>query len=91
MKTMMKVARVDADNVNGGVILGPGASTVFVNGFKISTLGDRVDDHPSHSQPLNIVESSSDVFAQGIGVVRQGDGVNCGHKVSTGSDNVFAN
>jgi uncharacterized Zn-binding protein involved in type VI secretion len=91
MKVMMKVARVNVDNVNGGVIIGPGASTVFVNGSKVSTLGDKVDDHPNHEQPLNIVEASPNVFAEGIRVVRQGDAVNCGHTVSTGSNNVFAN
>ena len=87
---MPGISRVNVDTA-GGTITGPGASTVFVNGSKVSLLGDSVAPHgDSPHSNATMVESSSTVFASGIGVVRQGDAASCGH-TATGSSDTFAN
>ena len=86
---MPGISRVGTDTA-GGTITGAGETTVFVNGSVISILGDAVASHglPPHAAPT-MVESSSTVFAGGIGVVRLGDAASCGH-TATGSGDVFA-
>tara|TARA_R100000008_G_scaffold85631_2_gene76087 strand:+ start:2126 stop:2413 length:288 start_codon:yes stop_codon:yes gene_type:complete len=88
-KTMPGIARVGTDTA-GGMQLGGGNTTVFVNGAPAQVLGGPVAGHglPPHSSPI-MVGASSTVFAQGIPVCRQGDSASCGH-TSTGSGNVFA-
>jgi len=87
---MPGIARVGVDSA-GGTILGGGQSTVFCNGSLIAVLGDAVQGHGTgpHSSPV-MAQASTNVFAGGKGVCRQGDQASCGH-VATGSSNTFAN
>ncbi len=86
---MPGIARVFQDTA-GGLILGMGNSTVFVNGLPASVLNDSVAGHGTgtHAGPTMVV-SSGTVFCSGIGTCRQGDSASCGHS-ATGSGNVFA-
>ena len=87
---MAGASRINADSA-GSTIIGPGCSTVFVNGQPISIKGDKVTPHspintPHMSGPV-MIGSSSTVFAGGVAVVRAGDTASCGH-AATGSGNV---
>ena len=86
---MPGLARVGTDTA-GGVIQGGGQSTVFCNGSLVAVIGDLVAGHgrSPHSNPT-MVEGSSSVFAEGIGVCREGDAASCGHTAS-GSSDTFA-
>jgi uncharacterized Zn-binding protein involved in type VI secretion len=86
---MPGIAR-DGIDTAGGVIIGGGNATVFVNGALASVKGDKVASHGKgiHNSPV-MVGSSQTVFIQGIPVCRAGDNASCGH-VATGSNNVFA-
>ena len=83
---MPGISRVNVDTA-GGLIVGPGNSTVLVNGSPISIIGDAVNPPPS---PATMVQGSSTVFAGGVGVVRQADLSSLGIP-ATGSSNVNAN
>lgn len=87
---MPGIARVGVDTA-GGTILGGGQSTVFVNGSLAAVIGDAVAGHGigPHANPT-MVQGSSDVFAEGIGVCRAGDAASCGD-TATGSSDSFAN
>lgn len=63
-------------------IIGPGAPTVIAEGLPVSVLGDDVTPHgePPHAK-ARIIMSSFTVFANGRGVVRQGDLASCGDTV----------
>ena len=86
---MPAITRVQV-NTAGGPITGPGASTVFCEGQKVSLLQDKVAPHgkPPHTSPV-IVGSSSTVFANGKPVVRSGDPASCGH-TTNGASTTFA-
>ena len=83
----MSAAAIVGKSVAGGVITGPGAPTVLVNGSAVSTLGDAVTPHgdPPHAA-AKIITSSKTVFAQGKGIVRAGDKASCGHSVASGTN-----
>ena len=87
---MPGIARVGVDSA-GGIILGGGQSTVFVNGSLAAVIGDAVAGHGLgiHAGPT-MAEGSSDVFAENIGVCREGDAATCGD-TATGSSDSFAN
>ena len=87
---MPGIARVGVDTA-GGTILGGGQSTVFVNGSLAAVIGDAVQGHgPGPHGGPSMAEGSSDVFAENIGVCREGDAATCGD-VATGSSDTFAN
>ena len=87
---MPGVSRVGTD-MAGGVIGGPGAGTVRINGSACSLLGDSVTPHGvAPHAGASMAAASSTVFAEGGRVVRSGDLASCGH-AATGSSNVFAN
>lgn len=76
-------------SVAGGIIVGPGAPKVLVEGSPFSLLGDAVAGHglPPHSSPV-MVGGSGKVLAQGKPVIRDGvDSATCGH-IATGSSKV---
>lgn len=81
------VALVGVDSA-GGTITGPGASQVRINGVPVALLGDRVASHGngSHSS-ASMVEASTVVRINGVGIVRAGDAASCGH-AATGSTRV---
>ena len=74
----------------GGLIIGPGESTVLVNSMPISVLGDAITSHGEnqHLAASMLIGSPRSVLAGGVPVVRQGDPSTCGH-ISTGSGNVL--
>lgn len=74
----------------GGLIVGPGVSSVLVNGFPISVLGDAVAGHGEnqHAAASMLIGSPRSVLAGGQPVIRGGDPATCGH-ISTGSSNVL--
>ncbi len=86
---MPGVSRVGVDTA-GGTIIEVLALSVFINNANVAVLGCAVQGHglPPHDAPI-MAESSSTVFAEGIGVCRQGDNASCGHP-ATGSGDVFA-
>lgn len=87
---MPGIARVGLDTA-GGTILGGGQSTVYVNNQLAAVIGDAVAGHGigPHAGPT-MVEGSGDVFAENIGVCREGDAASCGD-TATGSTDSFAN
>ncbi|WP_294348507.1 PAAR domain-containing protein [Prosthecochloris sp.] len=86
---MPGVSRVGVDTA-GGTIIEALAPSVFINSAYVAVLGCAVQGHglPPHDSPV-MAESSSTVFAESIGVCRQGDKASCGHP-ATGSGDVFA-
>lgn len=68
------------------------ASTkVFVNNRGVHRLGDHWPQHCNNNCHQGFASSSSgSVFADGIGVCRIGDSVNCGSSMMEGSSDVFA-
>ncbi len=86
---MPGVSRVGVDTA-GGTIIEALAPSVFINNANAVVLGCAVQGHgpAPHGAPV-MAESSSTVFAEGIGVCRQGDKASCGHP-ATGSGDVFA-
>ncbi len=87
---MPGASRVNVDKA-GGTIVGNLAPTVFVNNQPIAVKGAAVEGHgrSPHSSPV-MRDSSADVFAHNIGVVRAGDTATCGD-AATGSSDVFVN
>jgi len=86
---MAKIARVKTDKAKG-VILGPGASTVFADNKKVSLLGDRVAPHGKapHTAPTLVSNGASTVLADGGIPAKQGTTATCGHTVQGGSPTV---
>ena len=86
---MPAITRVGS-NQAGGVITGPGSSTVKAEGARVSLKGDNIAAHgdPPHTAPV-MVGSSSTVYATGKPVVRSGDSASCGH-TANGASTVFA-
>ncbi len=84
-------ARVGSDLVGAGTIINTnGISTVKVGGQTPATLGDAITPHGSGSHSAaTMVEASATVFAQGIGICRQGDAASCEHTVATGDTTVL--
>lgn len=87
---MPGIARVGVDTA-GGIILGGGQNSVFVNSSLVAVIGDAVAGHGPgvHASPV-MAEGSTNVFANNIGVCREGDAASCGD-TATGSSNSFAN
>jgi uncharacterized Zn-binding protein involved in type VI secretion len=86
---MPAISRVGV-NQAGGVIVGPGASTVKAEGARVTLKGDSIAAHgkPPHAAPV-MVGASGTVFAEGKPVCREGDSATCGHN-SNGASTVFA-
>lgn len=87
-------AAVGLDTVGGGAIIGPGATTVLVNGHPVAVVGDAVAPHAPFTGLHNsatLASGSTTVFAEGKPVCRVGDLATCGHAIETGSPDVEAN
>lgn len=86
---MAGIVRNQTDSA-GGVLIGTGNTTVYVNGKTATVKGDAVTPHgyPPHAAPT-MNQASSTVFFNGIAVCRAGDTATCGHAAS-GSDTVSA-
>jgi uncharacterized Zn-binding protein involved in type VI secretion len=86
---MAGVARVKTDKAKG-VILGPGASTVFADGKKVSLIGDKIASHGKspHSAPALVSNGATTVMADGGIPSKKGSVATCGHAVTGGSGTV---
>ena len=86
---MPAISRVGV-NQAGGIITGPGASTVKAEGARVTLKGDSIAAHGKspHTAPV-MVGASGTVFAEGKPVCRAGDAATCGHN-SNGASTVFA-
>jgi uncharacterized Zn-binding protein involved in type VI secretion len=86
---MTSVARVG--DVCGGILLS-GSPNVSVNGSGVVRIGDIVQSHDDSPHGTNqMITGSPTVFANGIPLSKTGDSSACGHRISTGSSNVFSN
>ena len=73
----------------GDMLLQTYTNNVLVNNNEVAVLGTKVKPHgPGRHSRAKMMECSSSVFSGGLGIVRQGDKAQCGHK-TTGSGNVF--
>ena len=93
---MPKAERKGDANTAGGVITGPCAPSVLINGRPASVPGDSVTPHPCCGRPgcgahcgARTTGGSPTVFAEGKPVIRKGDSDTCGHARSTSSPDVF--
>lgn len=101
---MPAVARVGVDTATDtsgtAVIIGPGATSVLVNGSPAAIIGDLIAPHqippppPDNVHPADTIDSgSTTVFAEGTGVARQGDTTQTPQtpgSIDSGSPNVNA-
>lgn len=82
----MALAARQGDSVGPGVITGPCATKVFIEGSKAALFGDNVSSHGSGLHAASTINSgSSKVFIEGKQAVRVGDTSTCGHSVTTGA------
>lgn len=87
---MPGACRTTQDKYLTGVIIGPGAPTVLVNGKPVSVEGDQIASHGSapHAK-ATVVKGSTTVRAMSKGITLQGvSPATCAHVPSTGSLNV---
>ena len=83
---MAKIARVKADTAKG-IIMGPGAGTVFADGKKVSLIGDKVAPHGKapHIAPTLVSAGANTVLADGGIPAKEGTVATCGHSVKSSS------
>lgn len=93
---MPKVVRRGDANSAGGLVTGPCAPTVRVNGRPVSVPFDSVTPHPCCGAPGCAIHcvakttfGSSTVKAEGKSVIYVGSIDTCGHSRATGSSNVI--
>lgn len=86
---MPGIARVKTDAARG-VIMGPGAPTVFADNKPVSLIGDMVAPHGKapHTAPTLVSNGAKTVLADGRVPAKQGTAASCGHTVSSGSPTV---
>lgn len=88
---MPAIARVGIDNAGGGLILGPGAPTVRVNGAAAATLGDLIAPHGAGPHAVAVIIGASlTVIGNSKRIARAGDLCSCGHTIAGGSPNTNA-
>jgi|14_taG_2_1085336.scaffolds.fasta_scaffold08555_4 uncharacterized Zn-binding protein involved in type VI secretion len=88
----MTTCRVGIDMAGGGLIIGPGAPTVFVEGVPISVVGDGIATHgeaPHTTGSSLIATGSGTVMAEGKFVAIAPGVVSCGHTLAPGSTTVI--
>lgn len=74
----------------GGTIIATALNTL-VNGLRIARIGDAITSHGTGLHAVaTLVTGSATVFAEGISVCRVGDFADCGHTISAGSLDSFA-
>lgn len=81
---MPQKAKVGVSTVQGGIILGPGAPSVLVEGFICSVVGDSVAPHAPFTGLHNsatIIQGSSTVSAEGKPEAYFGALASCGHVI----------
>lgn len=87
---MPNICRIGDTNQAKGAIVN-GASTVFANGVLLGLQGSTLSPHGKgpHSR-ASVSNGSPTVFADGKPVARVTSGNSCGHSMSQGSPDVFA-
>ena len=91
---MPNVARQGDRDTGGGTLVSNYSSDVFVNGKAMAHVGTKQSAHPPHPrQPVHgsshITVGSSTVFVNGKAVAYVCSDTLCGHKIASGSENVF--
>lgn len=93
---MPAVVRKGDANSAGGVVTGPSAPSVLVNGRPVSVIGDSVSPHPCCGKPgcgahcsAKTSKGASTVFAEGKPIILVGNNDTCGHGRNQGSSDVF--
>ena len=92
------VARKDVDVCTGHDACPPrkaveGSPDVFLEGHAVVRLGDAWETHGCPAHPPHkghVAQASDEVTVNGLPVVRIGDPLDCGGKVKTGSDGLYA-
>lgn len=88
------ISRITVDSC-GGVLVSTPQSSFYADGYLVAVIGTTVASHdpcitvPAHCG-ATMSSGSSDTFAEGIAVCREGDSCSCGHTVS-GSSKTFVN
>tara|TARA_B100001057_G_scaffold498694_1_gene606604 strand:+ start:7909 stop:8190 length:282 start_codon:yes stop_codon:yes gene_type:complete len=90
---MPGIGRTILDMGGGGLILGPGSTSVFCESQKLSLVGDGLTTHgePPHTSGSSLVANgSATVFSEGKPVTVAGISIaTCAHPISPGSPTVF--
>jgi uncharacterized Zn-binding protein involved in type VI secretion len=87
---MAKLSRVGDANEVGGKIL-KGSGTVLANGKPVGLHVSPITPHRRGKKHKisKTVSGSPNVFVEGVPVLRVGSGTTCGHKIATGSSNIY--
>lgn len=90
---MPLAARVTDATSHPGIIAGPGAPTVLINGLPAARVGDLhacTLAPPAGPHPPNpLAAGSTSVFIAGMPAARQGDATGCGATILAGASNVL--
>jgi len=94
----LRVARKDVDICTGHDACPPrkaieGSPDVSLEGHAVVRVGDLWEAHgcPTHPKhPGRVEQAYEDVTVNGLPVVRMGDSLDCGGRVQTGSDALYA-
>ncbi len=87
---MPQLGKIGTTIYGAGVEIGPGATTVLVEGSPVGVIGDKITPHgkPPHTAPT-VVTGSATVQAEFKPVVVQGLSVaSCGHVAASGAATV---
>jgi len=83
---MPGIARVRKDSAMG-LIVGPGSSTMIVDGSPVSLENDGISSHGKspHTSPTLVLGYATTMLVDGKKPAMIGTGATCGHTVTTGS------
>lgn len=80
------------ESIAGGLVSGPGADSVFIEGVPLSVVGDLIASHGvALHAAAEMVSGSTIVIADGRPACKEGDLASCGHPVTFGAFCVFIN
>lgn len=84
---MLGVGKVGMSMVGPGIVLGPGAPTVIVEGMPCSVLADKVAPHgePPHTTAVIVGNCSKTVLAMAKPISRDTSIATCGHVLAKGA------
>lgn len=87
---MPNICRIGDTNQAKGAIIS-GSSTVFANGILLGLQGSKLTPHgKGPHKAATVTNGSPTVFVDGLPVARVTSGNSCGHSMSQGSPDVFA-
>jgi uncharacterized Zn-binding protein involved in type VI secretion len=88
---MPGIARLYSEDIALGILLRPGAPSVYADFKIVSLIGDLVAPHGPgiHSGPILVSNGSPSVRADYGIVAKESTVASCGHKVTPGSKTVF--